>query len=188
VYNGNTSGKGRPRPKLKITGMPIQVVTPALGARVTSMATGAYNGKLLVKEALEEQIKNLAQVTADRHMSRFSFRGSSMSGKVGGHFLTFGVSGVIDVVQSIDRDVDGRLGFNGRRFAVASARSQSGNVAGVVGGFLFSVGAVAFTSLALVSAPVIIFGLAGGIFFQAVWGASGGTDWAGAAMEQYLGD
>src|SRR5579863_168593 len=32
LYNGNTSGRGRPRPKIRIMNLPIEVVQPTLGA------------------------------------------------------------------------------------------------------------------------------------------------------------
>jgi len=189
VYNGNTSGKGRPRPKLKITRMPIQVVTPALGTRVSSMSRGAYNGKLLVNDALKKQAGRMGALAGDSHWSGLSFRDSSLRGKIGGGVLTFGPTAAIDAMQSIDRDVDGRLGFNGTKFTIASARSQSGNAVGWAAGKTTVLLTEAFVVAGVftLSAPaVVLVGLVAGLGAAVLWNVNGGPNWAEHEARQIL--
>ncbi len=73
---------------------------------------------------------------------------------------------------------------------IASAKSQSGNLLGVGGGWLagYAAGAVAvaFFGVSLTAAPLILIGLVGGVAVQLIWGASGGADWAGSVAERAL--
>lgn len=176
LYNANTSGKGRPRPKIRITNMPIETVQPALGqnGRInarTQVATAAVKNANL--RELAPKVSPLARVY--------------IRGGVGAGVLTFGPSAVLDLADAIRRDTNGKLKFDARRFAVSSARSQSGNLVGfVVSGMITGGVALASTAAVAASAPVIVFALVAGLAVQIVWGASGAADRTGAIAQKIL--
>jgi len=171
LYNGNPSGKGRPRPRIRITNMPLQTVQPTLGEHFRYGVRSQT-----VTEALKAvKLKELAPKMSP--LARVYFRGGLSTG-----VLTFGPNAVLDLIDSINRDTQGKLQFDARHFAIASARSQSGNLAGLVGAATTStVVGMAFTAAGLTvgAAPLILIGLVGAAFFQITWNASGASDWAG---------
>jgi hypothetical protein len=175
LYNGNKTGKGRPRPRLRISGLPMQVITPALGAGARMSAQyGSASARALGTSALEAQ--RLGKFAAGQHWSKVA---SSLNGGWGGGVLAFAPSAALDVYGSFERDLRGDTRFNSDKFWISSAKSQSGNALGWVvgGGIVFAMGA---------TAPVILLGLGTGILVQLAWGWLGGSDWAGAAAERTL--
>ena len=161
LYNGNTSGKGRPRPKIRITNMPIETVQPALlgqNGKVnlrTQVASGAIKNANL--RELAPKVSPLARVY--------------IRGGVGAGVLTFGPSAVLDLADAIRRDTNGKLKFDARRFAISSARSQSGNLVGFGVSLATSAVAVGLFGLAATGAPVILVSFGLGFFAQIAWGA-----------------
>lgn len=176
LYNANKSGKGRPRPRLRITGMPMQVVTPALGPGARLGAFGA-SGAMRMTDTLKAQ--KLGALASDAH---WTGKAAFLNGKIGGGILTFAPSAALDVYNSIEWDLGGDWRFNRQTFVIASAKSQSGNLMGLVGGAVVAF-AVAGTFTA---APVILIGLGTGYLVQVIWGATGMADRAGAAAERAL--
>jgi hypothetical protein len=174
-YNGNKTGKGRPRPRLRISGLPMQVITPALGEGARMAAQyGSASARALGTSALEA--KRLGKFAAGQHWSKVA---SSMNGHWGGGVLAFAPSAALDVYKNVSRDLQGDLKFDGNQFVIDSAKSQSGNAAGF------------FTGLAIgvvfgASAPVIIVGLVAGVAVQLAWGALGYGDLTADKAKQVL--
>ena len=80
----------------------------------------------------------------------------------GGGVLTFAPALLLDSYGVIETDLQtGSRHFNGKKFLVSQARSQSGNA-------------------------VVLVGLVGGIFFQVVWNWSGAADATAEAVERAL--
>lgn len=179
LYNANKSGKGRPRPRVRIRGLPMQVITPALsqGMRAAAMGMGA---SAVMRSTEMVKVQRLAGLAASSH---WTGQAAFLNGKMGGGVLTFAPSAALDAYQSIERDMAGDLRFNRQKFMIASAKSQSGNLLGLAGGSLVGAG---FAIAGLTATPVILIALFGGVLVQAVWGWSGGADWAGAAAERAL--
>ncbi|MDF0605870.1 hypothetical protein HZU77_009410 [Neisseriaceae bacterium TC5R-5] len=176
LYNGNKTGKGRPRPRISISNLPIQVVQPNVGPNFR------YNGRAETVSAAVKDAKLNKLVPQLTSMNRAYIKGS-----VGGGILTFGPSLALDLADSIKRDSQGKLQLDGHNLAIASAKSQSGNLVGMfasVGTGLALVGSGAFVAG---SAPVILIGLGVGIFVQAIWGATGRADWTASEMKKMLG-
>ncbi|MGU3778449.1 hypothetical protein [Burkholderia metallica] len=172
LYDGNTTGKGKPRPKLRIRNMPIQTVQPALGphakhnprTRTTTAALEATDLKKLT-----------SSISPLRHLYAGSLIGSSV--------LTFAPSLALDIVANISRDTQGALKFDSRAFVLASVRSQSGNAVGfgvstAVSGFLLLGGASAL--------PVILFSFGMGYVMQVAWNSFGGPDFAESQTRRLL--
>jgi hypothetical protein len=175
LYNGNTSGRGRPRPKIRIMNMPVEAVQPTLGEHFK------YNARTQsVTEALKNaKLQKLAPKTSP--LARTYIRGGFGNG-----VLTFGPSAVLDLIDSIDRDTQGGLRFDARRFAIASARSQSGNLVGFGISAMTAPAAVVLFGLAATGAPVIIISLVLGLAAQVAWGATGKAGEAEAAARRML--
>jgi hypothetical protein len=175
LYNGNKTGKGRPRPRLRISGLPMQVITPALGEGARMAAQyGSASARALGTSALEAQ--RLGKFAAGQHWSKVA---SSMNGHWGGGVLAFVPSAAIDAYKNVSRDMQGSMGFDGKQFLIDSAKSQSGNAAGFITGL--AVGVFLGTT-----APLIIFGLVAGIGVQVAWGSLGYGDVAAAKAEKAL--
>ncbi|WP_207005620.1 hypothetical protein [Trinickia mobilis] len=176
LYNGNTSGKGRARPRIRITNMPLQTVQPTLGAHFRYSVRSQS-----VTEAVKEvKLKDLAPKISP--LARVYFRGGFSTG-----VLTFGPSAALDLIDSINRDTQGKLRFDAKRSAIASARSQSGNMLGFAASTTITTGVAVFASSAIAaSGTVIIAALIGGYAVQVVWGALGGSDYAESATRQAL--
>ncbi|MEQ1935779.1 MAG: hypothetical protein ABL962_18130, partial [Fimbriimonadaceae bacterium] len=94
---------------------------------------------------------------------------------LGGGILTMGPSAAFDFYNSFERDVSGNSRFNPNKFVTASFKSQSGNLLGW--GVGVGVG-VLVGAAGVAAAPVVLISLGAGIIAQAVWGWSGGSDWA----------
>jgi hypothetical protein len=180
LYNANKAGKGRPRPRLRITGLPLQVITPALGdgARMATQY-GSVAARALGTSALEAQ--RLGKFAAGQH---WSSAGAFFNGKVGTGLLTFAPSAALDIYSSYEQDLRGDSRFNWHKFGVASAKSQSGNLLGLGGGILAGAGAVAFFGFAVASTPVILISLGVGVGVQLVWGWSGKADETASYIER----
>ncbi len=105
----------------------------------------------------------------------------------GGGVLTFAPAALLDGYAAIETDLSGARRFNGRKFLVSQARSQSGNAVGMVGGIGLAalLGATA-VGVTLAGAPLVLVGLAGGIICQIVWNWSGANDAAAEATERAL--
>ena len=160
LYNANTSGKGRPRPKIRITNMPIETVQPALLGQ-----NGRINARTQVASAAVKHanLRELAPKVSP--LARLYIRGG-----VGNAVLTFAPSLVLDTVDSIQRDTNGKLKFDARRFAISSARSQSGNLAGAIGSALATSFAISMVGVAATGAPIILIGFLGMFAVQIIWG------------------
>lgn len=169
LYNGNTSGKGRPRPKIRVRGLPVKVVSPALGTLVRQGVNG-MTAAYKVQDTMRQ-----AKAAALAGESHWGPRMKFFNGRLGGGVLTFGPSALLDAYQSIDYDTNGKLNFRGKDFLVASAKSQSGNIAGATVGWLTAGG---LALVGFVGAPVIVTVLFAGVATQMLWGAFGGADWA----------
>lgn len=179
LYNANKTGKGRPRPRIRISGLPMQIVTPALDQGMRTAASGVgHNAAMRSTERLKAQ--RLGTLAASRHWTSHA---AFLNGRVGGGVLTFAPSAALDIYNSIERDMSGNTRFNRQRFLIASAKSQSGNLLGMAGGTLAG---VVVAGLGATAAPVILVTLIGGVAVQMIWGATGMADWAGSAAERAL--
>ncbi len=178
LYNANTSGKGRPRPKIRITNMPIETVQPALLGQNGRINTHAQVARASVKNA---NVKALAPKVSP--LSRAYIRGG-----MGNAILTFGPSAVLDLADAIRRDTNGKLKFDARRFAISSVRSQTGNLVGFGGTIGAGLLVTAMFGIAATSAPVIVVGLVGGILAQAIWGGYDMGNISSSHFERMLGD
>ena len=182
LYNANKSGKGSPRPRLRIQGLPMQVITPALapGARMAAQY-GSTSARTLTLGGKETQ--HLGKFAASQH---WSSAGALLNGKMGTGVLTFAPSAALDVYNSFEQDLRGDSRFNWQKFGVASAKSQSANLLGLAAGTITVkvLGATAIGMTTLAGAPLILIGLGLGITIQAIWGWRGGSDWAGSTTEQ----
>jgi hypothetical protein len=179
LYNGNTSGKGRPRPKIRVRGLPVKVVSPALGTLVRQGANGmtaAYKVQDTMRQA------KAAALAGESHWgSKMKF----FNGRLGGGVLTFGPSALLDADQSIDYDTNGKLNFRGKDFLIATAKSQSGNLVGAGTGA--AVGMIATVAFGVaMTAPIIVTVFIAGVAAQIAWGAWGYADWAEAEAQKRL--
>ncbi|WP_157654334.1 hypothetical protein [Burkholderia ubonensis] len=172
LYDGNATGKGKPRPKLRMRNMPIQTVQPALGPHAkhnprTQTTTAALNAA------------DFKKLTPSISPLRHPYAGSL----IGSGVLTFAPSLALDLAANISRDTQGALRFDSRAFMLASARSQSGNALG----FGFStIMSIALLSLNFSTLPVILFSFGAGYFVQLVWNASTGPDFAESQVQRVL--
>jgi hypothetical protein len=185
LYNANKSGKGPPRPRLRIQGLPMQVITPALGPGARMAAQhGSTSARALALGGKETQ--HLGKFAASQH---WSSAGSLLNGKMGTGVLTFAPSAALDAYNSFEQDLRGDSRFNWQKFGVASAKSQSGNLLGLAGGAgagVIAVKGLALAGIAFAGAPLILVVLASGVAIQLVWGWKGGSDWAGEKADQNL--
>jgi hypothetical protein len=179
LYNANKSGKGRPRPRIRIAGMPMQVVKPVLGAEFRSMAYGV-NSPLRVSDALKAE--KMGKLIAEPHWTAKSLLFSKKTGGI----LTFAPSAAIDIYNSIELDMSGDRRLNWKKLGIASAKSQSGNLIGAFGAWGGAALAVGMGVGVAASAPVLIVGLFAGIAAQVIWGAIGGADLAEESAKHAL--
>ncbi|WP_124515923.1 hypothetical protein [Burkholderia ubonensis] len=172
LYDGNTTGKGKPRPKLCIRNMPIQTVQPALGPHAkhnprTQTTTAALNAADLKK--LTPRISPL------RHLYAGSLIGSGV--------LTFAPSLALDMAASISRDTQGALRFDSRAFMLASARTQSGNA---VAFGISTIMSIALLWGGLNALPVILIAFGTGFVAQVAWNMSTGPNLAESRVQRLL--
>lgn len=184
LYNA-AQGRQRPRVRLRIRGLPIKVVTqaiPATGGPVTQWrVNGAGTAATLKAGSMTaQQMRNAAVLAGERQLPGALRWAAS---KTGGGVLTFVPSLMLDAYDSIESDLQtGGSRFNGQKFLIAQARSQSGNVVGFAGGLMVAGAAGVFVA----GAPLVVIGLIGGIAFQLLWNWQGGADAASEAAAQAL--
>ncbi|KVH06316.1 MULTISPECIES: hypothetical protein [Burkholderia] len=172
LYDANTTGKGKPRPKLRIRNLPIQSVQPALGPHAKHNPRTQTTTAALKAADLKQLTPRISPL---RHLYAGSLIGSGV--------LTFAPSLALDMAASISRDTQGALRFDSRAFMLASARSQSGNLLG----FGFSTATSAILLWAGASAlPVILFSFGVGFGIQVLWNASIGPDLAESQARRLL--
>jgi hypothetical protein len=182
LHNGNKTVKGRPRPRLRISGLPMQVITPALGEGARMAAQyGSASARALGTGALEA--KRLGKFAAGQHWSKVA---SSMNGHWGGGLLAFAPSAAIDAYKNVSRDMQGDFKFNSNQFWIDSAKSQSGNAAGFATGLAVELVAVGLLGFAAFSTPVIIVALGSGVVVQILWGWSGKADETASRVERAI--
>ena len=102
---------------------------------------------------------------------------------VGGGVLAFGPTAVVDAINSASWSGDGSFSFDWHGFAVRSTRSQTGNVAGILGGAVL---ALAIFGTGAIGWPVVLVTLGGGILAQALWDWSGYDDGAAKYVDSVL--
>lgn len=178
LYNANNKG-GAPWPRLRVRGLPTQVVTPALGDGAKVGARGIRGGMTVADAMIKAE--RMGKVAAGTHWSGSL---SILRSWKGGLFLSVGPSLALDIYSSYDRDLHGKSDFNWRKFTVATAKSQSGNLLGWGVGALTTIGAVAVIG---VGAPAVLIGLAVGGVVQIAWGSAGGSDWASTTADRAWG-
>ena len=164
--------------RIRVKGLPTQVVMPALGKGAVSARTGIKASMAVADSMVRAQA--VGTLAAGAHWSGAA---RYLNGKMGGGILTFGPSAALDVYNSFEPDLHGDSRFNGKKFLVASAKSQSGNLLGVAGTV---VGGAVAVAVGVAGAPVILIGLGAGILVQAVWGWSGASDWTASKVESAL--
>jgi hypothetical protein len=141
---------------------------------------GSASARALGTSALEAQ--RLGKFAAGQHWSSAA---SSLNGWKMGGMLAFAPSAAIDLYKNVSRDAQGSIGFDGNQFLIDSAKSQSGNAAGWVGGYatgFVAVKALALAGVTLAGAPLILVVLGSGIAIQLVWGWQGMGDLAASKV------
>ena len=178
LYN-SAQGRQAPRVRLRIRGVPLQIIRraiPAIGGPVTQWRVNGPGTAATLKGSTmtAQQIRNAAVMAGEQHLPGLL---RWTQGRVGTGVLAFAPSAALDLYNAIDTDLAGRpVNFNGRRFLVDSARSQSGNLVGLGGGML-AVAAVGFiTAGAVAGAPLVLIGLVGGVVLQVAWNSWGFAD------------
>jgi hypothetical protein len=160
VYNANTSGKDRPRLRVKITRQPIKVFSSMLsetGAGYRIMSRGALSARAI-------EVKSMTEMQGFTSKMRF------LNGKLGGGALTFAPTVAFDLYDSVNRDANGNLNWNRRQFMNNELRNQPGNLVGWAAGALT---AIALGAAGVAGAPLIVCVLIVGIAAQFVWNAYG---------------
>jgi hypothetical protein len=187
LYNA-AQGRQAPRVRLRVRGLPmtrVQSMVPSSGGVVTQWRVNGAGtaASLRVQGMSAQQVRNTAVMAAE---NRLPWALRATTGRIGGGVLAFVPSALIDAGGAIQTDVSGQLSFNGHKFLVSSAKSQSGNAVG------FGVSAVVIAvaaggTAAVVSAPVILVALGLGLTAQLVWNGFGmdkvAADAAAAALK-----
>lgn len=171
LYDAN-SGKGQPRFRIKISGLPAKVVTPLVDLQMLKAnrhVIRSLQGGLSVRANAVRNPSGLAGMTSK--MRYLNLKG------VGGA-LTFAPTAAVDLYRNFN---EGQL--DGRQFMIDQAKHQSGNAMGLAGGVL--AGAVVVV-LGFAGAPVIATVLIGGILTQALWNYSGASNSVGRLAEKIL--
>ncbi len=194
LYNAN-QGKGRPRVRVRVTNLPVKVMTPiglANGAWRTNRAGTTHSAAW--RDPSPATVNRAAAVASE--MS-WNARMGWLTGRTGTGIITFAPTAAIDAWNSAEWDVDtaGRRHYQRMdwdEFAVRSARNQSGNVVGVVAGTVATTalakGALGVgVAAAVAGAPLVLIGLAVGITAVFVWNATGMSDRVGDWTERQLG-
>lgn len=178
LYN-SAQGRQAPRVRLRVRGLPLQVISraiPASGGPVTQWRMNGPQTAATLKgpSMTAQQMRNTAVMAGEQRlpgMLRWT------QGRVGTGVLAFAPSAALDLYNATEVDLGSRqFSFNGRQFLTDSARSQSGNAIGLAGGAL-TVAAVGFvTAGAVAGAPLVLLGLGVGIILQVAWNTSGLAD------------
>lgn len=185
IYDAS-QGRGRPRLRLRVVGLPMTVVAPAAGQGGWRSNRSGTRLSTRWTAASQPQSRMASNVAAQASWNnRFGW----VTGKVGTGVLTFAPSAAIDMMNSFEYEVDARgerriKRFDSDRFIVASARSQSGNALGL--GASIAAGA-GLAAIGFVGAPVIVVGLLAGLAVQVIWNTSGGADWAARQAQKAMG-
>lgn len=183
LYNANP-GKGRPRLRLRIRGMPMSVVSPVVYPEQVRANLRTGNSSARWSQATREQVRRAGVAAAEGRWQRTMGWGT---GRVGTGILTFVPTLALDIYRNIKFDMNAtglsRLaGFDRHAFSVDSARNQSGNAVG------WAAGAGSTAAVAMLAArgvgvaammagwPVVLLGLGVGIAAQIVWNTSGMAD------------
>ncbi len=188
LYNAAERGQ-RPRVRLRIRGLPIQVINraiPGTGGPATQWrANGSGTSATLRGSSMSaQQMRNAAVMAGEQRLPAWL---RWTQGRTGSGVLAFAPTAALDLVGSIDVDqASGQRSFNGRRFLVQSAGSQSGNLAGFAGGWgaVWAVGFV--TAGAVAGAPLVIIGLVAGVAVQVAFNTAGYGDAIEGAAERAL--
>lgn len=188
LYN-SAQGRQAPRVRLRIRGLPLQVISraiPGTGGPVTQWRLNGPGTAATLKGGTmtAQQMRNAAVMAGEQRlptMLRWT------QGRLGTGVLAFAPSAALDLYNATEVDLAGRdINFNGRQFLVDSARSQSGNALGVLGG-AGAVAVVGFaTAGAVAGAPLVIIGLVAGVAVQVVWNTFGGADASADLMQRAL--
>jgi hypothetical protein len=188
LYNAAKRGQ-RPRVRLRVRGAPVTVVQQAIPATGGAQTQWRVNGSqttasLRTQGMSSQQLRNTAIFAAEQRLPASLRWASSLRG---GGVLTFAPSAALDLYNATEVDLQTRqVNFKGQQFLVDSARSQSGNMVGFVGGIgtVALVGAV--TAGAVAGAPLLLIGLAAGITLQVAWNWVGGADAAAGLTQRAL--
>lgn len=186
IYNANT-GKGRPRPRLRIRGLPMKVIQAAAAGGTAAGTWRAQSGGRVSapwKQPNAAVSRALGAAAADARWG--GGRWGWTSRMPGAGILTFAPSAAIDAVNSLQYSTTAKgqqqlSGFDTHKFVVNSAKSQSGNMLGMLASM--GVGAL-LVGTSLAGAPVLLLALGAGILVQAVWSSSGGADWVAGQVDR----
>ncbi|QPF72073.1 hypothetical protein G8A07_03430 [Roseateles sp. DAIF2] len=179
VYNANKTGRGRPRPRLRIKGLPMKVIDATGGAAAWRGRTAGGTYTTPAAGAMRHA-GVWGQQVGEARIARSPLGWSSRMPGAG--ILTFAPSAAIDAYNATRVDAKG-MHFDMPRFAVDSARSQSGNLVGF--GVSVAVTAV-LVAAGVAGLPLLIIGLGVGIVAQAVWTSTGMDDKSAGLMERGL--
>jgi len=184
LYNA-AQGRQRPRVRLRVRGAMVPLVRQSVAVTSAAAAQWRVNGpgnaaSLGVGRMSQQQMRNMALHAGEARLPG-ALRWAS--GLKGGGVLTFAPALLLDSYGAIETDLSGSRHFNGKKFLVSQARSQSGNAVGFVGGMF--VGLIVGAAGA-VGAPVVLAGLVGGIFCQVIWNWTGAADATADATEKAL--
>jgi len=189
LYNA-APGPHRPRVRLRVRGAPLQVVRQAGSALGVAASQWRVNGpasaaSTRMRGLSAQQMRHIALGAGEARVPG-ALRWAT--GLKGGGVLTFAPALLLDSYAAIEMDLQtGTRHFNGRKFLVSEARSQSGNALGFVGGMLVGAGAVLLAGPAvLAGSTVVLVGLAGGVFCQVIWNWMGAADATADAAERAL--
>ncbi len=176
VYNANANKpKLPPRIRIQITNLPMKVIK-ANNFSLGLASSGAKGGT----RATAKSVPKIASATSGWANNR-AIR-SLGSVRVAG-VLAFAPSAMIDAADAYETSATGIQSFNWRKFAVASAKSQSANAAG----FAVGLAATAFVSFwAVAAAPIVLVGLGAGIIAQVGFNSAGFQDQAERFADQHL--
>ncbi len=188
LYN-SAQGRQPPRVRLRIRGLPLQVINraiPGSGGPVTQWRMNGPGTAATLKGGTmtSQQMRNAAVMAGEQRLPGLL---RWTQGRMGTGVLAFAPSAALDLYNATEVDLAGRqFSFNGRQFLVESARSQSGNVLGLAGG-AGAVAVVGFVAAgAVAGAPLVIIGLVTGVAVQVVWNTFGGADASADLMQRAL--
>jgi hypothetical protein len=97
LYNGNTSGKGPPRLRAKVTKLPIKVFSSMLSEEGSGYRTMSKGGL----SARAKDVKSMQNLAGSARNLKF------LNGKLGGGVLTFAPTVAFDLYDSIHKDTNG---------------------------------------------------------------------------------
>ena len=184
LYNA-AQGRQRPRVRLRVRGGLVPLIRQSVPVAGAAAAQWRVNGpsnaaSLKVGGMGAQQMRNVALQAGEARLPG-ALRWST--GLKGGGVLAFAPALLLDSYGAIETDLQtGSRHFNGKKFLVSQARSQSGNAVGFVGG----IGAAVLAGFFVAGAPVVLVALAGGIFCQVIWNWTGAADATAGATERAL--